>query len=205
MTAILVLLHCSSRMGYGHQQSTSRMPDSGYQGESALKSSPAPCKGAGRSRCPAQPSGFAVPNFTLEYRAPGLMADPTPKSLKRVRRSHPAECFRKFYQFLLLRSRPLSGIPRMIKDQSADDPVFQSRHSSACLLAPARVDLNTIQAWFGHARLGATDILAEIDIETKAGHGAVRCRRARIGPPAAESSRMQAPQRKPPRSADGSR
>ena len=42
------------------------------------------------------------------------------------------------------------------------------RHSSACHLLQAGVDLNTIRAWLGHASLDTTNIYAEIDLEMKA-------------------------------------
>ena len=42
------------------------------------------------------------------------------------------------------------------------------RHTSACHLLQAGVDLNTIRAWLGHASLNTTNIYAEIDIEMKA-------------------------------------
>ena len=42
------------------------------------------------------------------------------------------------------------------------------RHSSACHLLRAGVDLNTIRAWLGHASLDTTNIYAEIDLEMKA-------------------------------------
>ena len=42
------------------------------------------------------------------------------------------------------------------------------RHTSACHLLQAGVDLNTIRAWLGHVNLDTTNIYAEIDLETKA-------------------------------------
>ena len=42
------------------------------------------------------------------------------------------------------------------------------RHTSACHLLQAGVDLNTIRAWLGHVSLDTTNIYAEIDIEMKA-------------------------------------
>ena len=42
------------------------------------------------------------------------------------------------------------------------------RHTSACHLLQAGVDLNTIRAWLGHASLDTTNIYAEIDLERKA-------------------------------------
>jgi integrase/recombinase XerD len=42
------------------------------------------------------------------------------------------------------------------------------RHSTACHLLQAGVDINTIRSWLGHVSLSTTNIYAEIDLETKA-------------------------------------
>ena len=42
------------------------------------------------------------------------------------------------------------------------------RHTAACSLVRAGVDLNTIRAWLGHVSLETTNIYAEIDLEMKA-------------------------------------
>ena len=42
------------------------------------------------------------------------------------------------------------------------------RHTTACHLVRAGVDLNTIRAWLGHVSLNTTNIYAEIDLEMKA-------------------------------------
>jgi site-specific recombinase XerD len=42
------------------------------------------------------------------------------------------------------------------------------RHSTACHLLQAGVDINTIRGWLGHVSLTTTNIYAEIDLETKA-------------------------------------
>ena len=42
------------------------------------------------------------------------------------------------------------------------------RHTTACHLLRAGVDINTIRAWLGHASLATTNTYAEIDLETKA-------------------------------------
>ena len=55
------------------------------------------------------------------------------------------------------------------------------RHSSACHLLRAGVDLNTIRAWLGHASLDTTNIYAEIDLEMKAKAMAL-CDAAEPGP-----------------------
>ena len=41
------------------------------------------------------------------------------------------------------------------------------RHTTACHLVRAGVDINTIRAWLGHASLHTTNIYAEIDLEMK--------------------------------------
>ncbi len=55
------------------------------------------------------------------------------------------------------------------------------RHTSACHLLQAGVDLNTIRAWLGHASLDTTNIYAEIDLEMKAKAMAL-CDAAEAGP-----------------------
>ena len=42
------------------------------------------------------------------------------------------------------------------------------RHTAATHMLRSGVDLNTIRAWLGHARLDTTTVYADIDIETKA-------------------------------------
>lgn len=42
------------------------------------------------------------------------------------------------------------------------------RHTTACQLVQAGIDLNTIRAWLGHVSLDTTNVYAEIDLETKA-------------------------------------
>jgi site-specific recombinase XerD len=42
------------------------------------------------------------------------------------------------------------------------------RHTTACHLLKAGVDINTVRAWLGHVSLDTTNIYAEIDLEMKA-------------------------------------
>lgn len=42
------------------------------------------------------------------------------------------------------------------------------RHTTACHLLQAGVDINTIRSWLGHVSLTTTNIYAEIDLDTKA-------------------------------------
>jgi len=68
------------------------------------------------------------------------------------------------------------GVYRLVERCAARVPTLAARaitphvirHTSACHLLQAGVDLNTIRAWLGHVSLDTTNIYAEIDIEMKA-------------------------------------
>ena len=47
-------------------------------------------------------------------------------------------------------------------------PALTLRHTTACHLVLAGVDINTIRAWLGHSSIDTTNIYAEIDLEMKA-------------------------------------
>ena len=80
--------------------------------------------------------------------------------------------------FLSRHRRPYSrfGVYRLVERCAARVPALVGRkitphvvrHTSACALLRAGVDLNTIRAWLGHASLDTTNVYAEIDLETKA-------------------------------------
>ncbi len=80
--------------------------------------------------------------------------------------------------FLSRQRRPYTrfGVYRLVERSAARVPSLAARkitphtirHTSACHLLQAGVDLNTIRAWLGHASLNTTNIYAEIDIEMKA-------------------------------------
>ena len=42
------------------------------------------------------------------------------------------------------------------------------RHTTACTLVRAQVDINTVRAWLGHVTINTTNVYAEIDLEMKA-------------------------------------
>ena len=80
--------------------------------------------------------------------------------------------------FLSRYRRPYTrfGVYRLVERCAARIPTLAAkaitphviRHTSACHLLQAGVDLNTIRAWLGHVSLETTNIYAEIDIEMKA-------------------------------------
>ena len=93
--------------------------------------------------------------------------------------------------FLSRQRRPYTrfGVYRLVERCAARVPSLAGRkvtphlirHTSACHLLQAGVDLNTIRAWLGHASLDTTNIYAEIDLETKAKAMAL-CDAAEPGP-----------------------
>ena len=93
--------------------------------------------------------------------------------------------------FLSRQRRPYTrfGVYRLVERCAARVPSLMERkitphvlrHTSACHLLQAGVDLNTIRAWLGHASLDTTNIYAEIDLEMKAKAMAL-CDAAEDGP-----------------------
>jgi len=67
------------------------------------------------------------------------------------------------------------GVYRLVERCAARVPTLTARtisphamrHTSACHLLQAGVDLNTIRAWLGHVSLDTTNIYAEIDLQMK--------------------------------------
>ena len=80
--------------------------------------------------------------------------------------------------FLSRHRRPYTrfGIYRLVERCAVRVPALDEtkvtphvlRHTAACHLLRAGVDLNTIRAWLGHVNLSTTNIYAEIDLEMKA-------------------------------------
>jgi integrase/recombinase XerD len=62
-----------------------------------------------------------------------------------------------------LRSRTVQ--PSLAKKRISPHSI---RHSTACHLLRAGVDINTIRGWLGHVSLDTTNVYAEIDLEMKA-------------------------------------
>ena len=68
------------------------------------------------------------------------------------------------------------GVYRLVERCAAQAPALAGkkitphvlRHTAACELLRAKVDLNTIRAWLGHASLDTTNIYTDIDLEMKA-------------------------------------
>lgn len=68
------------------------------------------------------------------------------------------------------------GVYRLVERSAARVPTLAGRkvtphvlrHTTACHLVRAGVDINTIRAWLGHVSLDTTNIYAEIDLKMKA-------------------------------------
>jgi integrase/recombinase XerD len=69
-----------------------------------------------------------------------------------------------------------SLVRRAVKQASTAMPSLEAkrisphtvRHSTACHLLRAGVDINTIRGWLGHVSLDTTHVYAEVDLEMKA-------------------------------------
>lgn len=68
------------------------------------------------------------------------------------------------------------GVYRLVERCAACAPALNGRkitphvlrHTTACHLVFAGVDINTVRAWLGHATINTTNIYAEIDLKLKA-------------------------------------
>jgi integrase/recombinase XerD len=58
-----------------------------------------------------------------------------------------------------------AAVPSMAKKRVSPHTI---RHSTACHLLRAGVDINTIRGWLGHVSLTTTNVYAEIDLQMKA-------------------------------------
>ena len=68
------------------------------------------------------------------------------------------------------------GVYRLVERCAASVPALQGRkitphllrHTIACHLVAAGIDINVVRAWLGHVSINTTNIYAEINLETKA-------------------------------------
>lgn len=66
------------------------------------------------------------------------------------------------YRFI---ERCTAGVPKLAGRTITPHVI---RHTTACHLVLAGVDINTIRAWLGHVSISTTNIYAEIDLTLKA-------------------------------------
>ncbi len=93
--------------------------------------------------------------------------------------------------FLSRHRRPYTrfGIYHLVERCAASVPTLARRkitphvvrHTAACALVRAKVDINTIRAWLGHVNINTTNIYAEINLEMKA-RALALCDAAEPGP-----------------------
>ena len=124
-------------------------------------------KGAKRRQCPLWPRTERALSGLLQGRADGDAV------------------------FLSRQRRPYTrfGVYRLVERCAARVPELEGRkvtphmirHTSACNMLKAEIDLNTIRAWLGHESLDTTNVYAEIDLQTKAKAMAL-CDAAEEGP-----------------------
>ena len=111
-------------------------------------------KGGKHRQCPLWPRTEAALTELLQGRAAGDAV-----FLSRQRRA-----YTRFGVYRLV-ERSAARVPSLAGRRITPHTI---RHTSACHLLQAGIDLNTIRAWLGHASLDTTNIYAEIDLEMKA-------------------------------------
>ena len=111
-------------------------------------------KGGKKRQCPLWPRTENALARLLENRSPDDAA-----FLSRLRRP-----FTRFGIYRLV-ERCAARVPALAEKRVTPHVL---RHTAACHLLRAGVDLNTIRAWLGHVDLSTTNIYAEIDLEMKA-------------------------------------
>ena len=67
-----------------------------------------------------------------------------------------------------VKTRSSSGFPLTRSWANKRVSPHTIRHTTACHLLRAGVDINTIRAWLGHVSIDTTNIYAETDLEMKA-------------------------------------
>ena len=111
-------------------------------------------KGGKQRQCPLWPRTESVLNNLVQGRAAGDAV-----FLSRLQRPYTRFGVYRLVERCAARAPSLAG--RRITPHTI-------RHTSACHLLQAGVDLNTIRAWLGRASLDTTNMYAEIDMEMKA-------------------------------------
>lgn len=111
-------------------------------------------KGGKTRHCPLWPETARVLREQIRGRAPDA-----PVFLSRL-----ANAFTRFGVYRLV-ERYAAAVPELA-DRAVTPHVI--RHTTACHLVLAGVDINTIRAWLGHVSISTTNIYAEIDLTLKA-------------------------------------
>lgn len=102
---------------------------------------------------------------TVEVLSP-LIANRSPEQRVFLNRSaHPITRFGIYAMVERYAEKAREKMPSLANKRVSPHSI---RHSTACHLLRAGVDINTIRAWLGHVSLDTTNIYAETDLEMKA-------------------------------------
>src|SRR5438046_3083811 len=95
-----------------------------------------------------------------------LIANRSPEQRAFLNRSaHPITRFGIYAMVERYAERAREKMPSLANKRVSPHTI---RHSTACHLLRAGVDINTIRAWLGHVSLNTTNVYAEVDLEMKA-------------------------------------
>lgn len=115
-------------------------------------------KGRKRRQCPLWPATVS------ELRS--LVAGRPPQQRVFLNRcAHPMTRFGVHALVERIAAKAQDAVPSLTTKRVSPHSI---RHSTACHLLSAGVDINTVRAWLGHASLETTNVYAEINLEDKA-------------------------------------
>lgn len=115
-------------------------------------------KGRKRRQCPLWPVTLAALSTQIADRGQTERV-----FLNRLR--HPITRFGIYTMVRRYASRLRTAQPSIARKRVSPHTI---RHSTACHLLRAGVDINTIRGWLGHVSIDTTNVYAEVDLEMKA-------------------------------------
>ena len=115
-------------------------------------------KGRKRRQCPLWPA-------TVSELRPLVAGRPPQQRVFLNRCAHPMTRFGVHALVERIAAKTKDAVPSLTTKRVSPHSI---RHSTACHLLSAGVDINTVRAWLGHASLETTNVYAEINLEDKA-------------------------------------
>jgi len=114
-------------------------------------------KGSKVRKCPLWP-------LTIKTLTPLIAGRLSPERVFLNRRKQPITRFGVFAVVKRYAAQAGKSMPSMLKKRVSPHTI---RHTTACHLLKAGVDINTVRAWLGHVSINTTNVYAQIDLEMK--------------------------------------
>jgi site-specific recombinase XerD len=114
-------------------------------------------KGSKVRKCPLWP-------LTIRTLTPLIDGRASPERVFLNRRKQPITRFGVFAVVKRHAAQAGKSMPALLKKQISPHTI---RHTTACHLLKAGVDINTVRAWLGHVSIDTTNVYAQVDLEMK--------------------------------------